>query len=99
MVERTDWPKNIERGAVMLNVLSWLLVIAAIFFQVAGIVSVLRVPRGSQLYVVPVVCWYLALQARGSGFFVDPPWKEFVIVLLLHIALVLTVGMLVRIRK
>jgi hypothetical protein len=80
-------------------VISWILAVVAIGFQLLSIAITIHSPRASQIYAVPVLLWYPALMLRGRGFFLASPGKEILAVLAIHIVLSVAISMIARARS
>jgi hypothetical protein len=69
----------------MMAILAWVFAAAAIGLQLLNVVWAIRSPRSSQIYLAPVVLWYVALVLRGKGFFLSSSGEEITWVLVVHI--------------
>jgi hypothetical protein len=70
-----------------MTILSWSFALAAGLIQIFNIIWVLRPQRSSQIYVLPIILWYVALVTRSEGFFFQSPGLEILFIAIVHIAL------------
>jgi len=71
--------------------LAWIFLVAAIGLQLLNIVwaiqSLQTKNRISQVHLVPVILWYVALVLRGKGFFIASSGQEILWVFAAHVLL------------